>query len=140
MKRKRRVMDILGIIVGLITAIFGITQMNEGNYIMTVESIKYGGDAYTGIQNAGAVTANNIKMLIEVMEKYFSTFFVILGIFLIIHFFRLLMTDGEDTNTPINIQTSVDNKQIELEKLNRIREKGILTEEEYEHEKEKINR
>ena len=107
---------------------------------MTVESIKYGGDAYTGIQNAGAVTANNIKMLIEVMEKYFSTFFVILGIFLIIHFFRLLMTDGEDTNTPINIQTSVDNKQIELEKLNRIREKGILTEEEYEHEKEKINR
>ena len=53
--------------------IFG---MNTGYY---ESNISYGGDAYTGIQNAAAQTANNITYMAEILRGSFGTLFALLG-------------------------------------------------------------
>lgn len=62
--RKNIVFGIAFIILGVISVIWGLTLGYIGNY----ESASYyGGDAYTGIQNAAATTANNVDSLGEVV-------------------------------------------------------------------------
>lgn len=48
--------------------------------------ITYGGDAYTGIQNASANAANNIAILGSIAIKAVSIFFVIFGILIALCF------------------------------------------------------
>lgn len=43
----------------------------------------YGGDAYTGIQNAGAITANNVKCVAQLTSLGFGFAFLITGLILI---------------------------------------------------------
>ena len=47
-----------------------------------VSDVVYGGDAYTGIQNATAQTANNILILNKNIKLISGFFFVILGLIL----------------------------------------------------------
>ena len=46
---------------------------------------QYGGDAYTGIQNAAAQTANNVTVLIHVAKIGFGSILLVTGLCLILY-------------------------------------------------------
>lgn len=75
---------IVGIVVGLALAVFGCVCVFD-NYISygwgeyEDEEI-YGGDAYTGIQNAAATTANNVSSLIDLNSDGFREIFKLIGV------------------------------------------------------------
>ena len=52
----------------------------------TVSRTSYGGDAYTGIQNAAATTANNVRDLNSIVAGGFFMLLLILGIAMICYF------------------------------------------------------
>lgn len=75
-------LKIFGIALGvgaLIAAIY-IFSMHHGGY---ENYLSYGGDAYTGIQNAAAQTANNVRSLADIVKAGFGSLFAILGVGLI---------------------------------------------------------
>ena len=68
-------------VTGVISALLGIICycMYNGSW----ESYKeYGGDAYTGIQNAAAQSANNIRYLVSICRFGFGSILLIAGLFL----------------------------------------------------------
>jgi len=69
-------------IIGILSIIFGIVcfNMDEGRY---ETSSSYGGDAYTGIQNAAAKTANNVQVLTKNVNKGMGYMLLIAGMSLI---------------------------------------------------------
>lgn len=59
---------IAGIITGILCIIFSFSAFSGSTYVPSGDSIShsiYGGDAYTGIQNAAADTGNNVKTIGE---------------------------------------------------------------------------
>lgn len=60
MKNKRLIIGISFIVLGIISIIWGLNITYTG---ISSLSETYGGDAYTGIQNAASRTANNINEL-----------------------------------------------------------------------------
>lgn len=70
------------IIIG-ITIIFLGVNIPDDSYVSysgdSSEIEKYGGDAYTGIQNAAATTANNVNELGYVVVEIYSNFTKQLG-------------------------------------------------------------
>ena len=75
MKGKKLVFVIIGIIA-IVLAIICATA-SVGYY----ESSKtYGGDAYTGIQQAAAQTANNVQYLAEIVRFGFSAVLAVTGL------------------------------------------------------------
>lgn len=83
-----------GIISGIISAIFGIIMfgMSVGGYESTSS---YRGDAYTGIQNAAAQTANNVKALASIAKSGFAFLLIALGLISIFYFALKLCRNGE---------------------------------------------
>ena len=67
------------IVVGILAIILAIVcfSMDVGN---TSLGYSYGGDAYTGIQNASAQTANNIFYLTRIARFGFSSILLVLGL------------------------------------------------------------
>ena len=59
-------------------------------------SSSYGGDAYTGIQNAAAQTANNVKALSEIAKMGFAFFLIALGLIAIFYFAMKLSKKGDN--------------------------------------------
>ena len=74
-----------GIISGILSIIFGIIMFGKkiGYY---ESSSSYGGDAYTGIQNAAAQTANNVKALSEIAKTGFAFSLIAIGLIAIFYF------------------------------------------------------
>ena len=74
-----------GIISGILSIIFGIIVLvkDVGDYEF---SSSYGGDAYTGIQNAAAQTANNVQALSEIAKNGFGFLLVAIGLIAIFYF------------------------------------------------------
>ena len=88
-KSKTKLFGIGGIISGILSIIMGFSVM--GSYTGSWEaSNSYGGDAYTGIQNAAAQTANNVQDLADIAAKGFGWILVVLGL-AIIFFFAMKM-------------------------------------------------
>lgn len=74
--RKNIGFGIAYIILGVISVIWGLTLGYVGNY----ESASYyGGDAYTGIQNAAATTANNVDSLGKVVCSGLKGIMIVFG-------------------------------------------------------------
>ncbi|MBP3384475.1 MAG: hypothetical protein J6M22_03315, partial [Firmicutes bacterium] len=82
---KEKYFSIAGIIVGLISVIlsFVVKSQNYSNYEY---SSSYGGDAYTGIQNAAASTANNVGYLINAVTWGFFAILFVFGLACIVYF------------------------------------------------------
>ena len=74
-----------GIISGILSVIFGIIMFGKDVGYYEVSS-SYGGDAYTGIQNAAAQTANNVKALSEITKNGFAFFLIAVGLIAIFYF------------------------------------------------------
>ena len=79
----KKLFAVLLILIGIfsISVSFSIKDMNIG---YTESDKSYGGDAYTGIQNAAAQAANNTLRLTEVVKTSFSNIFLISGAVLIV--------------------------------------------------------
>lgn len=71
--------SIVGMVSGIASIISGISLKGYSTGSIEISS-KYGGDAYTGIQNAAAQTANNVIDLAEIVQDGVSSALIILGI------------------------------------------------------------
>lgn len=93
----KKIFIVLLLLTGVLSIIlsFGISN---SSWVAYVENITYGGDAYTGIQNAAAQTANNVKVLISTLEYGLSSILLIGGLSLI--FSSLIMLFGGTNRTP----------------------------------------
>lgn len=87
----KRVICILGIILGIATIVIGIAT-DEFNYSYQGYGDReiYGGDAYTGIQNATAQTATNVYNLYQTIQAFSKSFLIVLGVLIILHYALVL--------------------------------------------------
>ena len=84
-KKGKLICSIIGAVGGLISIILGfvVSGMSTGSW---ESNSSYGGDAYTGIQNAAAQTANNVQDLAEILKTGMSSALIIFGIAMIAYF------------------------------------------------------
>ncbi|MBO4893736.1 MAG: hypothetical protein J5562_02330 [Clostridia bacterium] len=82
--------NIVGIISGFISVVFSfvVKGMSIGSY---ERNYTYGGDAYTGIQNASAQTANNVQELADLVRTGIFAFLLVFGLALICFFLSRLV-------------------------------------------------
>ena len=74
---------VLFIVVGLLSIVLSFVAYDS--YIGGYESSEtYGGDAYPGIQNAAAQTANNVKTLAELVAFSTGSILLVAGLFMIV--------------------------------------------------------
>ena len=100
-----------GIVSGIIAIVFAfnIKGMSIGSY----ESNEYyGGDAYTGIQQASAQAANNVQDLARIVRTGFFALFLVIGIALICFFITRLIKELADTAVPVNTGRSDYEKSV----------------------------
>lgn len=83
----------LGIAVGLFSIIGGFGQWFTYYWGSYTSYETYGGDAYTGIQNATADVADNINSLGYMLREALSWFFVFFGAVLVIVFVNKLLNE-----------------------------------------------
>ena len=88
-KPKKSISSIVGLISGFVSLIFSFTirSMSVGSYAY---SWSYGGDAYTGIQNSAAQTANNVSLVGNIVKTGFSGMFLVIGLALIAYYWNKL--------------------------------------------------
>lgn len=72
-------------IFGIIMIVYGAMVHNStGDHFVFASASRYGGDAYTGIQNAAAITANNVRSFGEVYLDTTGMILIIIGSFLVV--------------------------------------------------------
>ena len=78
-----------GMVSGVLSIIFGIVMftLSDG---FNVHYEYYGGDAYTGIQNAAADTAKNLTCLSQIAQFGFGFVLIVAGLIAIFAFARKL--------------------------------------------------
>lgn len=96
------------IVVGILAIILAIVCFSKdaGN---TSLGYAYGGDAYTGIQNAAAQTANNVFYLAKIVRFGFSSVLLVLGLGMVAVGSRTGVDDADKVITP------EDHKKIQQE-------------------------
>lgn len=75
----RIIASVVGTLSGLLSIILGLITMglSNGSY---ESNASYGGDAYTGIQNAAAQAANNIQDLADIVKFGLGALLIVFGI------------------------------------------------------------
>lgn len=93
----KKIFSVLLLLTGVLSIILSFYTFNAsmGGY---ESNITYGGDAYTGIQNAAAQTANNIRNLTGVLADGLGSILLIGGLSLI--FSSLIMLFGGANRPP----------------------------------------
>lgn len=83
----------IGVISGILSVIFGIyvKNGNYGTYPYYIAGESYGGDAYTGIQNAAADTGNNVKAVYHLIQNSAMFLLITIGLIAISVFFSKLI-------------------------------------------------
>ena len=98
--------DLLHIIVGI--AGCKIIYKRLLVYIPLIDKTVYGGDAFTGIQNAMAQTGNNISEFYTNFEYFIKFFIILFCIFQILKGIRNLIIDFSEFS-----EINMKNKEIE---------------------------
>lgn len=101
-----KVITILGLAAGILSIIFSFIMLGlDAGYSHTDSA--YGGDAYTGIQNAAASTARNIVSLATIVKFGLFAILFVGGLLTVLHFVKKLM-EAKDTavmpDTPKPVQ------------------------------------
>lgn len=76
--------------------------------------LAYGGDAYTGIQNAGAQSATNIYYLNHILRFGFFAILFVIGIVLLCHYVPLLLAITGNKAIKTN-EANADNKVLDTD-------------------------
>lgn len=90
---KNHIKMLFGILIavfGLVAFCLGLSSDYYGEYEL---SQTYGGDAYTGIQNAAAATANNVYHLGDTITEIYTGTMVALGLGMILGGNLLILND-----------------------------------------------
>lgn len=134
-------------IIGILSIIVGVICLCQygGSY---ETDITYGGDAYTGIQNASAQAANNLLALSWIVKLGFGSTLIISGLALIVIASTIVIqpfessyhTNAQSNNSNIvsnapesTVQTPKKSALVdEIAKYNSLLESGAITQEEYE--------
>lgn len=134
----KKITSIVGAASGLLSVIFSfyILSMDAGS---TENSFSYGGDAYTGIQNAAAQTANNVHYLNDILQFGFFAVLLVAGLALLCHYVPVLLEEASpETLAKINVKTSkkdtpadADAGSEEIKDYKNLLDNGIITEEEF---------
>lgn len=82
------ILNCIGIFLGGVMIIISLSSSFSGN---TVIDKMYGGDAYTGMQNAMADAANNIDSVADGLEFTVRGFGTVSGLLVIIHYIKALL-------------------------------------------------
>ena len=86
----------LFLLIGILSVILSFVAFgSDVGYFEYNET--YGGDAYTGIQNAAAQTARNVKFLAEAVTFSSGSILLVIGLTLIVYGLKKLLS-AEDTN------------------------------------------
>ncbi|MGN0569656.1 MAG: hypothetical protein ACI4N4_04035 [Candidatus Fimenecus sp.] len=93
----RLIANAVGAISGVLSIIFGIVIVNLPCGILG-ENEAYGGDAYTGIQNASILTANNVFELTDDIKHIACYFMICFGFALIAIFISGIFKICADRN------------------------------------------
>ena len=102
-KKAEIIRNILFVVIGVLSIIFAINigGLSTGNFEM---SFSYGGDAYTGIQNACAGAANNAIDVANILQQGFEYCLIIAGFVLVsiggTSLCKLLETKPQAIDTP----------------------------------------
>lgn len=97
--KAKKFFTVLLLLTGLLSVILSFSMDNYvgGSY---ETSITYGGDAYTGIQNAAAQTANNVLALSSTVSFGFQAILLIGGLSLIFYSCIALIGNKNEKNAP----------------------------------------
>ncbi len=85
MQKIQKFFPLGGIASGILSVIFGLSTWGMGVGYWEI-SQTYGGDAYTGMQNASAQAANNVQALAKLTRFGLGALLVVAGIALICYF------------------------------------------------------
>lgn len=118
--------DIIGVAAGIISVVlsFIVFGMNTGVYELAA---KYGGDAYTGIQNASAQTANNIIYLSKILQQGLGGILLVGGLALIACFGKKVFDAYNDEKQSFTAMVSTNDIK---ENINPIEIQGEISTEE----------
>ena len=122
-KKKVKLSFLIAGAVAIISA-FIIFIADKGYY---VDYISYGGDAYTGIQNAAARTGSNVNDLAAIVSKGFSAVLLVIGILLV-----GIGTSIKEENLfeKNNVKDTLDEKTFTFNKPNAVEENEEVKNEE----------
>ncbi|WP_322180657.1 hypothetical protein [Neglectibacter caecimuris] len=99
------IFSVIGIFTGFLSTIFGIVALTMSpGYAESAKA--YGGDAYTGIQNAAAQSATNIRYLAEIVKFGVGTFLIVFGIVALCYFGLKISNFKKEVNEPTHLQTN----------------------------------
>lgn len=115
MKKKAALLIIIGI---LAIALSIVSFCMDAGYYAVYE--QYGGDAYTGMQNASACTALNVRRLCEVVKFGFGSILLVSGLTLIVSGISAVTKDDlksfiEEYSNPSKKITSTDSTSNQAE-------------------------
>lgn len=113
--------NIGGIVAGVKSIQYAkaIRLLDVGEY---VSNLAYGGDAYTGIQNAGAKTACNVQDLAILVRNGLSALLTVIGIALIFFFISRIhwKTCGATEKSAKNVCAELDDVMKKQEATNQM--------------------
>lgn len=91
----KKILAIAFVVIGLLSVILGLSAygLDTGYY---ESSSAYGGDAYTGIQNAAAQTANNVRYVTEAVASVGGSILLVTGLVLILVGVKAFMEEMGD--------------------------------------------
>lgn len=81
----KKTFNLVGMIDGVLSIIFGLVVFGSSIGSMEIDH-SYGGDAYTGMQNASAQAANNIYELSGMIKTGLAGLLIVVGIALVCYF------------------------------------------------------
>lgn len=94
------ILNALGTLTGFISVIIGMAIALKDNPTSYSSYETYGGDAYTGIQNAAAHAANNISHLFDLFQSGIAAVLVIVGLIAVCYFAgRLIVAIRQNKNS-----------------------------------------
>ena len=117
--------------------VMGIAEQIGGYYYgeYTIKQ-SYGGDAYTGIQNAASATANNVERLGYLIDGVVEQLYVICGIacmIIALYWFACALASSDKKAAP-KTETALDT----LTKYKNLLDSGVITQEEFETMKQQL--
>lgn len=128
----KKIVSMAGAATGALSVIFSfmVIAKDVGSF---ENNSAYGGDAYTGIQNAAAQTAVNVYYLNQILRFGFFAILLVAGIALLCHYVPILMSEmntGDKKLTAKAAAESVEGSE-ELKEYKALYDSGVLTAEEY---------